>query len=791
MFNKMDMNLNNMNFSKNLVNKLWQFFDLFRGLKVDDLQVVFLLISAYKDDVLNKSINLELSNVNHSTISPLYNSDKYFEIFQVYEELIQTMSELKLSKFYLLMNSLEIEELEYLKSNFSEIFESLLEKYLSYVSKNSVVVIQPEEVTSFVNDLAQLGANSKVYNPFAGLASYSLNLELNTIYYGQELMGNTWALGMLRLLAHNDSSEIYYSVNGTIKAFQGSKVYDCDDSIDFWPKEEKFDLVVATPPFRMKLPNFLKSEVTGEPFGFIENFIIEKGLNSLKTGGQLITVFSTSFLFSSARNDFKLKKHLINENLIQSIIQLPSGLFPNTSVSICIVIFKDTSIKSGYVRFIDGSSFYSLNKFGRKVLNVDALSKSMSQGAENEFIRNVNCKQVAENDFDLTTNRYLIGDFEGVKLSSLFKIEKGTTASEMESYPLVRVKDILNSTPYLDSSILAESAPKIIPRLVKGEFLLVNTFGSRISSAITKKSQTTFFSHSFIQVLKLIEPENVDLEYINYVFESEEVLNQIKAFTGGSSKAIRLRSKDLLSIKIPLPSLEDQKLYVVNQLRSIIQNEEAALAQLKRESGIDDADDISYLRHSLAGSVKNVRDSFAKVLSILENQVFNQNPELRLLTTTSRSKITLQQHLEIINADMTEVKNVLNRTSLEIDVRTMNKTTIDFIDFLKNHTQILAANRGNEFRTKFIYDYTLLENSQLQSIYILGNKEMLRQALDNVVDNAVKHAFQDEKNPLIEFELLFDFESDNMLQLDILSNVFFTPCFYWRSGGFNFSHSCI
>jgi hypothetical protein len=31
----------------------------------------------------------------------------------------------------------------------------------------------------------------------------------------------------------------------------------------------------------------------------------------------------------------------------------------------------------------------------------------------------------------------------------------------------------------------------------------------------------------------------------------------------------------------------------------------------------------------------------------------------------------------------------------------------------------------------------------------------------------------------------------NFLDQMILSNVFFTPCFYWRSGGFNFSHSCI
>jgi type I restriction enzyme M protein len=264
---------------------------------IKDKEIVFLLFSAFKDGVFENGDYNDLDDINNFIITRLYNSNEYFEIFQVYESVIQLMSPKRLSELYQYMNRIDTQELEYCRLNFSEIFELLLDRYLNYDSKISGAIIQPKEVTKLVVGLANLNKYAKVYNPFAGLASYCIDLKKNKYYYGQELMESTWALGMLRLLAHNKSRNVYYSSSNSIENFEGNIIYNSADSIDFWPENKKFDLVVSTPPFKVRIKSLLKSQITGEPYRDIENYLIENGIKSLDEDGKLIAVFSLSFLF--------------------------------------------------------------------------------------------------------------------------------------------------------------------------------------------------------------------------------------------------------------------------------------------------------------------------------------------------------------------------------------------------------------------------------------------------------------------------------------------------------------
>src|SRR5690606_24453087 len=134
--------------------------------------------------------------------------------------------------------------------------------------------LQPKEITLLANLLADIPQNSSVFNPFAGLASFALNLDPSINYSGQEINKKTWAIGALRLLAYNRTA--------------GS--YDLKDSFSEWPEEEKFDLVISSPPMGMKLNK--KIEVQSSGYGTAEEFFIGKGLGNLNTGGKLISVIS-------------------------------------------------------------------------------------------------------------------------------------------------------------------------------------------------------------------------------------------------------------------------------------------------------------------------------------------------------------------------------------------------------------------------------------------------------------------------------------------------------------------
>src|SRR5690606_32952362 len=119
----------------------------------------------------------------------------------------------------------------------------------------------PKEISRLIIELANLENNAKVYNPFAGLASFSIYLKDDQEYHGQEINTSTWAIGQLRLRAHN-------------KGYGFS--YELGNSIENWNEFQKFDLIVATPPFKMRLQRSFYSNIVNDNYRDVESFIIDK-----------------------------------------------------------------------------------------------------------------------------------------------------------------------------------------------------------------------------------------------------------------------------------------------------------------------------------------------------------------------------------------------------------------------------------------------------------------------------------------------------------------------------------
>src|SRR5690606_20554528 len=135
----------------------------------------------------------------------------------------------RLSKIGLLSILKGIIELDHktLKINFPEVFDSVLYNMAQSQGRHGGEFIQPLELTRLICGLTYLPEGAKIFNPFAGLASFGVNFDEGQEYFGQELNPTTWALGALRIKA--------YEIPGNSK-------YVCDDSILNWPdKSKKFD----------------------------------------------------------------------------------------------------------------------------------------------------------------------------------------------------------------------------------------------------------------------------------------------------------------------------------------------------------------------------------------------------------------------------------------------------------------------------------------------------------------------------------------------------------------------
>ena len=110
------------------------------------------------------------------------------------------------------------------------------------------------------------------------------------------------------------------------------------------PKGSKnaFDIILANPPFKGTLdeqdvaPDILRTVKTKKT----ELLFIGLILRMLKVGGRSATIVPDGVLFGSSKAHVQLRQHLIENNQLEAVISLPSGVFkPYAGVSTAIIIF--------------------------------------------------------------------------------------------------------------------------------------------------------------------------------------------------------------------------------------------------------------------------------------------------------------------------------------------------------------------------------------------------------------------------------------------------------------------
>lgn len=119
--------------------------------------------------------------------------------------------------------------------------------------------------------------------------------------------------------------------------------------------EAGFDVILANPPFKGSLdeedvhPSLLKKVKTKKT----ELLFVALILRMLKNGGRSATIVPDGVLFGSSKAHVALRQHLIEENQLEAVISLPSGVFkPYAGVSTAILIFTKGG-QTGDVMFYD------------------------------------------------------------------------------------------------------------------------------------------------------------------------------------------------------------------------------------------------------------------------------------------------------------------------------------------------------------------------------------------------------------------------------------------------------
>lgn len=103
-----------------------------------------------------------------------------------------------------------------------------------------------------------------------------------------------------------------------------------------------FDIILANPPFKGTLdeqdvaPDILRTVKTKKT----ELLFIGLILRMLKVGGRSAAIVPDGVLFGSSKAHVQLRQHLIDNNQLEAVISLPSGVFkPYAGVSTAIILF--------------------------------------------------------------------------------------------------------------------------------------------------------------------------------------------------------------------------------------------------------------------------------------------------------------------------------------------------------------------------------------------------------------------------------------------------------------------
>ncbi len=320
-------------------------------------------------------------------------------------------------------------------------YEYLIAQFASGAGKKAGEFYTPQQVSKILAKIVTLDADNKpksriktAYDPACGSGSLLLRIARETDvgeFFGQELNRTTYNLARMNMILH----DVHFS-KFDIKQ---------EDTLEH-PQhlDERFDVVVANPPFSAKWKgkdNPLNetddrfsqygalAPTTKADFAFVQHMIYQ-----LNDSGTMAVVLPHGALFRGAAEG-KIREYIIQEqNFLDAVIGLPANLFYGTSIPACILIFKKCRVHDGNILFIDASQHFE--KVGNQnTLTNEHVEKIFSTYQKRKTIDKyshaASLKEIKENDYNLNIPRY-VDTFEEEEPVDIEAVAKELKALESE-----------------------------------------------------------------------------------------------------------------------------------------------------------------------------------------------------------------------------------------------------------------------------------------------------------------------------------------------------------------------
>ncbi len=312
-------------------------------------------------------------------------------------------------------------------------YEFLIKNFAATSGKKAGEFYTPPEVSELIAELVDPQEGDEICDPTCGSGSLLMkcgnqvklhnNGSKKYALFGQEAIGSTWALAKMNMFLHGeDNHRIEWG-----DTIRNPKLLDNNDKL------KHFDVVVANPPFSLekwgievaendtysRFRRGLPPKTKGD-YAFVTHMI-----ETMKPKtGRMGVVVPHGVLFRGS-SEGKIRKQLIDENLLHAVIGLPEKLFYGTGIPAAVLIFKKNKTDDK-VLFIDASRDYKDGKNQNFLTeeNVKTIVDTyQARKTVDKYAYLAEPKEIQENDYNLNIPRY-VDTFEEEEEIDLMAVRK-------------------------------------------------------------------------------------------------------------------------------------------------------------------------------------------------------------------------------------------------------------------------------------------------------------------------------------------------------------------------------
>lgn len=298
---------------------------------------------------------------------------------------------------------------------FGDAYEYLMTMYAGNAGKSGGEFFTPQEVSELLAKITVVGKTevNKVYDPACGSGSLLLQFakvlgkeNVKQGFFGQEINITTYNLCRINMFLHDINYEKF-----DIR---------CGDTLTdpcHWDYEP-FDAIVSNPPYSTKWEGDSNPVLINDPRFAPAGVLAPKTkadlaftmhmLSWLSEKGTAAIVEFPGVLYRGGAEQ-KIRKYLVENNYIDTVIQLPANLFFGVSIATCIIVLKKCK-KESKTLFIDASQRF-VHEGNKNKLSPDDIKAILDEFIERKEVKHfsalVDNRAILDNDCNLSVSSYV------------------------------------------------------------------------------------------------------------------------------------------------------------------------------------------------------------------------------------------------------------------------------------------------------------------------------------------------------------------------------------------------